>query len=297
MFKKYQHLERLGTEEVEGIQTGICYVFPKLDGTNGSVWMDAEGNLCAGSRNRQLLEVGKNDNQGFFQYVLENEDTFRPFFEAHPDKRLYGEWLVPHSLKTYRDDAWRKFYVFDVTDNTGLHTHYNSYSPLLEEYGLDYLAPLAIIRNGTDESFRKMVEKNVFLIEEGKGYGEGVVIKNYGWRNRFGREIWAKVIANSFKEIHHKEMGAPEIGGLAVEEKIVDEFVTEHLVDKVYEKIKNEDGWHSKSIPRLLNTVYYDLIKEETWEILKKHKDPKIDFKFVRRLTIQKVKEIKKDLF
>ena len=39
-FKKYQHIERLGTLEVEGIELGTCYVFPKIDGTNGSnlVW-------------------------------------------------------------------------------------------------------------------------------------------------------------------------------------------------------------------------------------------------------------------
>lgn len=295
MFIKYQHLERLGTEEVEGIQSGVCYVFPKLDGTNASVWMNSDGELCAGSRNRELT-VGK-DNAGFLNWVIENRETFLPFFETHPDKRLYGEWLVPHSLKTYREDAWRKFYVFDVTDNNNDHMHYDSYKPLLDEYGFDYLAPLAIIRNGSDESFRKMVEKNVFLIEEGKGFGEGVVLKNYGWRNRFGREVWAKVIANSFKEIHYKEMGAPEIGGLALEEKIVEEFVTEHLVDKVYEKIKNEDGWSSKAIPRLINTVFYDLIKEETWEILKKYKNPVIDFKFLQRMTTQKVKKLKKDLF
>jgi len=28
---KYMHLERLGTSEVEGIENGVCYVFPKLD--------------------------------------------------------------------------------------------------------------------------------------------------------------------------------------------------------------------------------------------------------------------------
>ena len=32
-FQKYMHVERLGKEEVEGITSGKCYVFPKLDGT------------------------------------------------------------------------------------------------------------------------------------------------------------------------------------------------------------------------------------------------------------------------
>ena len=294
MFIKYQHLERLGTEEVEGIQSGECYVFPKLDGTNAQVWVNDHGELCAGSRNREL--TADKDNSGFFRWVTENRELLLPFFENHPTKRLFGEWLVPHSLKTYREDAWRRFYIFDVYDTEGA-IHYNDYKPWVEGFGLDYLAPIAIVRNGTEEQFRKLCEKNVFFIQEGKGVGEGVVIKNYGWRNRFGRETWAKVITNSFKEVHHKEMGAPVLGGSSLEEGIIGDFVTDHLVDKAYEKIKNGDGWSSKSIPRLLHTVYYDLIKEELWEILKKHKNPKIDFKHLQRLTMQRVKDLKPDLF
>lgn len=65
MFIKYQHIERIGTSEVEGILDGDCYVFPKLDGTNASIWMD-DAELCCGSRNRQLsLE---NDNGGFINH-------------------------------------------------------------------------------------------------------------------------------------------------------------------------------------------------------------------------------------
>jgi hypothetical protein len=36
-FKKYQHIERYGTDEVEGIDAGLCYVFYKIDGTNSSI--------------------------------------------------------------------------------------------------------------------------------------------------------------------------------------------------------------------------------------------------------------------
>lgn len=39
-FNKYQHVEKLGNKEVEGINIGTCYVFPKIDGTNASIWND-----------------------------------------------------------------------------------------------------------------------------------------------------------------------------------------------------------------------------------------------------------------
>lgn len=296
-FHKYMHLERLGTNEVDGIEVGTCHVFPKLDGTNASVWMDDEGNIKAGSRNRELTL--EKDNAGFYAWVLENEDWFKSFFrETNVNNTLYGEWLVPHSLKTYRDDAWRRFYVFDVLErNVSGYLPYEMYKPWMDQHGFDYLAPLAIVKNGSIESFERCLEKNTFYIKEGEGTGEGIVIKNYSWQNDYGRVVWAKLVTNQFKEIHHKEMGAPEVGQQTLEEKIAEEFVTQHLVDKVYAKIENEDGWSSKMIGKLLGVVWHDLVTEEIWEITKKYKNPKIDFKQLQRYTTQRIKELKRELF
>ena len=296
MFLKYMHLERYGNEEVDGIEQGTTYVFPKLDGTNAQVWLNEDGTIGAGSRNR-TLSIG-NDNAGFLNSIVK-EDKIIELFQGFPELRLYGEWLVPHSLKTYREDAWRKFYIFDVYNvETGEIYHYDRYKEILDAYGLDYLAPIAIVKNGTREHYEKCLDKNVFLIEDGMGVGEGIVIKNYEWQNKFGNTVWAKMITNSFKEIHHKEMGAPIIGGETIEEKIVDEYVDAHLINKVVAKIENDEGgWSSKHIPRLLQTVFYDLINEELWNIVKKHKNPKIDFAYLQRLTITKTKETRKDIF
>lgn len=54
MFVKYMHLERYGNDEVDGIEQGTTYVFPKLDGTNAQVWLNEDGTIGAGSRNRTL---------------------------------------------------------------------------------------------------------------------------------------------------------------------------------------------------------------------------------------------------
>lgn len=295
MFTKYMHLERLGTTEVEGIEVGTVYVFPKLDGTNASIWWE-DGQLCAGSRNRKLSV--DSDNAGFYNWALTQADL-KVMAEDHPDYTFYGEWLVPHSLTTYREDAWRKFYIFDIYNkDTGMYLTYDAMKFVLDGYGANYLAPLAIVKNGNYETFQALLEKNVFLIKEGQGLGEGIVLKNYEWENKFGNVVWAKLITNAFKEVHHKAMGAPIIGPDSVEEKIAEKYVSQHLVDKVYAKLVNDnDGWHSKLIPQLLGIVYYDLIKEELWEILKEYKNPKIDFGFLQRLTIAQVKKLRKDIF
>jgi len=289
MFKKYQHLERFGTTEVEQIELGECYVFPKIDGTNASVWIH-NGQIKAGSRNRELsLE---SDNAGFYDWVLKQQNII-DYLNDNPNHRLYGEWLVPHSLKSYRNDAWRKFYIFDVVDDLKDENHLNYlfYKPLLEKYSIDYIPPISIIRNGNYEQFINHLMKNVFLIEDGKGYGEGIVIKNYEYKNKFNRQIWAKIVTSEFKEKHAKTMGASEINGKKlVEEEIANKFVTNALCEKTYAKIKNEKGFSSKNIPQLLNTIYYDLIVEESWNFIKEYKNPIINFKTLQFFVFAKVK-------
>lgn len=295
-FLKYVHLERVGTNEVDGIEIGLTYVFPKLDGTNGQIWRDENGQIQAGSRNRVLSADA--DNAGFFAWV-QDQENIRLYLDAHPHHTLYGEWLVPHSLKTYRDDAWRRFYVFDVLDQTtGAFKHYENYKDGLDAFGVEYLAPIAQVRNGSTDHYLKCLDKNTYLIRDGDGVGEGVVIKNYNWQNKFGRVTWAKLITNEFREKHAKAMGVAEIGGKILEEKIVDEFVSNHLVKKNHAKIATEnDGWQSKFIGQLLGRVWHDLITEEMFEILKRHKNPKIDFAAMVRLCNARVKSIMPELF
>lgn len=299
-FKKYQHLERYGTSEVEGIELGECLIFPKVDGTNGSVWLDSEENVKAGSRNRELT-LDK-DNAGFYASVLQNENI-KKYLQQHPTHRLYGEFLVPHSLKTYRDDAWRKFYVFDICidkeDDGVEYIPYDVYKPLLEEFELDYIPPIAKIKNATYDSLLKCLDQNNFLIQDGKGRGEGVVIKNYGFYNKYKRQTWAKIVTSEFKEKHTKAMGCPAVEiNKMIEEKIVDEFCTTAFIEKEFAKIVNENnGWSSKFIPMLLGRVFSELIKEESWNIVKKFKNPTINYKTLNILVTNKIKEVKKEIF
>ena len=549
-FQKYQHIERLGTVETENIEIGECWLFPKLDGSNGQVWVDENGKICCGSRNRELSL--DNDNQGFMAWVLE-QDNIREFFSNYQNLRLFGEWLClsgdtvirktsggratngtdmtlremykylntdiweklqyktkkegrdcytkrpswwkrngmpsifslfldddiikpnkikniiftgnkpvykittrkgfsikatdnhpfftncgfkplkdiyigecvattalinlrrktrtygvgtnlilreqkayrkkigkcekcgkdqsleihhkdgnhynnslenyivlcsvchrkqhaaekkfngfvynydfdkvvsieyvgvedcydiqmcggeneanfvangfivhncPHTLRTYRKDAWNKFYVFDVVDKNGNYLPYEVYKTILDAYEIEYIPPICKIRNPTVERIVSQLEKNVYLIEDGKGAGEGIVIKNYNYRNKYGRQTWAKVVRNEFKAKHSKSQVTEVKEKIGVESAIVDKYVTESLVTKEFAKIENENGgWSSKMIPRLLNTVYYCLVKEESWNFIKENKNPKIDFKRLMTLSFQKTKELKPELF
>ncbi len=298
-FRKYQHIERFGTDEVRDIEFGECFIFYKIDGTNGSVWCDL-GDIYAGSRNRTLTL--DNDNAGFYQYILQDENI-KKYFEKHPTHRLFGEWLVPHSLRTYRQSAWRKFYIFDVCldkdDESLEYIPYNIYKEFLDEFDLEYIPPIATIKNANYDSLLRLLDKTgQFLIEDGAGLGEGLVVKNYNFYNKYGRQTWAKMVRTEFKEKLHKVMGAPNITSKTmVEEKIVFDYCTKAFIEKEFEKIKLEKGWSSKFIPILLSKVFHELIAEESWNIVKKMKMPTINYKTLNSMIIQKIKETLPEIF
>ena len=114
-FRRYEHLERLDHMETAGIEIGRVYVFPKLDGTNASVWLDSAGQVQCGSRNRVLS--AEHDNHGFHAWVhgdTPKASLLRTVVASNPGCVHYGEWLVPHTINAYRDEAWRCFWIFDV---------------------------------------------------------------------------------------------------------------------------------------------------------------------------------------
>lgn len=313
MFKEYTHIEKFGNETVEGIELGKVFVFPKLDGTNASAWME-DHKICGGSRTRELSY--EKDNAGFYNWLASGDNDRKSdckeatlaifeFFLKYPNLRLYGEWLVPHSFKGYRPEAWKQFYVFDVfNDDTEQYLSYDAYKPLLDEFGITYIPPLAIIKNGDYGRFLEHLSKNFFMIPDGGEPGEGIVLKNYDFQNKFGHQAFAKIIRNEFKELHHREMGAPEINtGKMNEERIIEQTLSLHLIDKTIAKIRKTgiEGealpFNKKDIPQLFERVFYDIIKEELWDAWKEIGFATINGKTLKALVINKIKELKPEIF
>lgn len=146
---------------------------------------------------------------------------------------------MPHTIKNYREDMWRRFWVFDVYDhNKERFLTYNEYLPLVKQYELDYVPCTHIIKNPTIDVLLKLLPGNLFGMRDGAGAGEGIVIKNYGFVNKYGRYGAAKLVSTEFKDKHVEEFGAhnKEIKK-STEELIVDEFCTEAFVEKEYAKI------------------------------------------------------------
>ena len=287
-FEKYQHVERLGTDATEGILDGMVYVFPKIDGTNTSVYLNDAGEVEVASRNR-VLNI-HDDNQGVCNYVL-SQPKFKAYLERHPNHRLFGEWLVPHTVRGYRDDAWRKLYIFDVMDGERYLTYDEYYDDLLNAE-IKIVKCIDCLMKPTPERIQSYLDHCTFLMQDGL-LGEGIVIKRYDFVNRFGRTVWAKLVRPVVKVASRIQR---PLSSDAVEPQIIEKFLTPELVEKEFSKLA-ADGWNSKLIPKLLGVVWHVFITEETINFLRKFHNPKVDFGLLNRLAVEKIKTVKSELF
>jgi nitrogen fixation protein len=141
----------------------------------------------------------------------------------------------------------------------------------------------------------------------GATYIEGIVIKNYDFVNKYGRQPYAKLLNEKFQEVKTtKKVIEPD----AILQMIAEQYVTTARVEKICNKIKfsefvkdtdafrgekvvDQSSWRleMKHIPQVINMVWYDVISEDMNDICKKFKDPTINFKLLKRLVFDRAKE------
>ena len=296
-YKKYQHIEKLGSSEVEGILEGKVYLSYKIDGTNSCIWMKDDGTLGFGSRNRELSL--DDDNAKFMASIKNDTELYSSLFKylsEYPTHIIYGEWLVPHTLKTYNDNAWRQFYIFDIYDTEYQryipYPHYNEY--LTEFYpNLKMIPTIAVLDNPTEEEIKSYLDKTGDWLVKA-GLGEGIVIKNYDFVNKYGRTTWAKVLCEDFRNTKSKvrSENRENKDENPIEYEIIKLLTLEHILKEKTKIEEKYDGWSDKYIFELLNRVFNEFWRDN-WEIiLKKFKMPTISFKKLKQLSDIKVKEI-----
>lgn len=295
-YKSYQHIEKIGSTEVEGILSGTCYLSYKIDGTNGVIYLsDDLSELKFGSRKRELSK--EEDNANFLNCITSNKEVYNDlliFLKLHPNYIIYGEWLVPHTLKRYNEDAWNKFYIFDVFDTKTLkYINFDIYSLELDNYkNINYIPLIAKLENPTQEDIKILLYKTgAYLVKD--GLGEGIVIKNYEFINKYGRTTWAKVLTEDFQKSksHIRTRNSGEKLDYEIEHKIISLMTVEHINKEFNKLIESKGDWSSKYIFELLNRVYMEFIHDNIDIIINKLKNPTINFRVLKQLSDSRVKE------
>jgi len=292
-YKHYHKIHRLGKEEVEGILKGICMIQEKIDGANTSIWMQ-DGKICCGSRNNILsLDVDSHEEEntfnGFVKYVREHEGI-RRLLQDNPEFRLYGEWLVKHTV-SYKPTSYKHFYLFDIEKDEKF-MEATGVSMLAAKYEIHFPQLFETLNNPT------MEELNTWVGQSNLGEkGEGIVIKNLGFVNKFGKLAYAKVVTNDFKESNAIAFGGNNKHSDSYwEVYIMNKYMTVARVQKIMNKIQPEitERLDMQHIPRITNMAYHDLLTEEIWEIARKAEG--VNFKVLQRLCMLKSKQLYADL-
>lgn len=291
IFKKYPKIHRLGKEETDGILDGedlFVVIQEKIDGANTSIWLDDEGVVQCGSRTRQLPE---NESFNGFTEWARNQQSIVDYLQDNPTHILYGEWLVRHTI-AYNTLAYNKWYLFDIFDAENEEFKPNVYVfDTAAQYGFDVPAVFAS-GNLKEDEIRSYAGKSII-----GDHGEGVVIKRYGFKNKFGDHCYAKVVTQQFTESNSITFGGNnKYSDTYQEMRIVNKYCTLARVQKIMNKIQPEidKRLDLEHIPRVANTCYHDMITEEAWEIASAGQV--IDFKKLKGLATRKFIQIYKDL-
>ena len=64
------------------------------------------------------------------------------------------------------------------------------------------------------------------------GIGEGIVIKNYSYKNKYYRVVWAKMVTDEFKEVHRETFGGENQEIESIEQKNSKRFLNKCLYRK-----------------------------------------------------------------
>jgi hypothetical protein len=287
-FKKYGRVSRWDhKEEIDGINEGRVHIFEKIDGSNASVWLSEDkqgkwvnigkktGFLGRGHMDIERWWMINEDFRGLPKYVLNNK-AFYIFFRDFPHYRLYGEWLVKHTIR-YPEIFLNRLWIFDIMDDdTGLFLPYDTFVPILEKYRIDYIPRIETVDNPDMGKLldRVRVKAEIPESEFGAETIEGLVYKNYDFRNFKGELKFMKAVTKEFREKHTLVMGG-SMKDVPMETYLTAKYLTHARMEKIfYKMVDDRNGGLPKmdDIPEFLEKCLYDLFDEDAWNMFMKDK-------------------------
>ncbi|AYB37599.1 RNA ligase family protein [Brevibacillus laterosporus] len=293
--KKYIDVIRYGHKTTVGVlnEGDQIVIQEKIDGANASFMFDEKSRkIRAFSRNTELDE--ENTLGGFYQWTQQLNPS-----ELCIGGIYFGEWLNPHKVKYANYE--KQFFLFDI---------YNTYT---NEY-VDF----PIVQEEAERLVLNLVP--VFYQGEYKGYehlksfvgktllggrlgdletGEGIVVKNIDYKDKFGKQVFVKLVTDSFREVQ-KQKAPKDPNQLKTPEMLfIEQYVTQGRVEKFLYKLVDEGILDEKFgieemgvVLKNLNVrIYEDLLKEES-DYLPKEYEEKVLRKSLGRLLPTLVKKI-----
>lgn len=274
--KKFMDIVRVVPKYVGGFSVGDeIWCEEKVDGANAGIRYDNETNAVVAQSRKQIL-TPENNLRGFYEFT-QKLDVQKVKDVLGTNLVLFGEWLVPHSIK-YPEDRYNNFYAYDAYD-----TEKEEYLP--QQVAMEMTARLGltfvpVFYVGPFESWEK-IQEMVGKTDMGGSFGEGVVIKNQTKLNdpNSRNPFYIKIVGEEFCETkdHKIKQVDPEKLAAQVEARAKAEtIVTPARVRKILHKLVDEgilpEDWGSEQMSivakNLSKMVYADCVKEENDTVL-----------------------------
>lgn len=298
MHIRYPKVRPLNSDDCEWILDWWTIVIQeKLDWANLSVRLE-DWLLCVWSRSTMCLD--KWVLVKWFRWAVDyikSHIWINEYLSKNPTHRLYGEWLVKHSLP-YPEDKYHRFRLFDIARPIPLEEDvydmkYVGYKKLYEiahDYGID-IPTLFYMWSPWDITIDE-IKWFVWNTALWWDMWEWIVIKNELFVNKRWRQCHAKLVTDKFKEVNKIVFGWFTKGN--VEEEINSKNCSVWRVMKIINKIEQSEDRKAekKDTPRVMWMVYHDIIEECLWASINKKKDIVIDFGKLRRLVFARARTI-----
>lgn len=301
-YKSFVHVLRLNRPEVAGYLNGKIYVSVKMDGTSAVIYCGDDGKIHYGSRKREITP--ENDNAGFAAYCEFSNDAqiaaLKKFVLDNPNLIIFGEWLsgvdgrkFTGSIKTYLNGGLYVFAIFDVDAERYL-TH-DEWVPMLDGVYDKLMRPIAVLDSPTEDEVDALLDKTGYDLPPDT-LGEGIVLYNFDFRDNWNHPQVCKIVRSEYLASKSTPKKKQQVNPGDVEQEIADFYITDAEIGKEQNKIMlalGEDTWVSDNnhIGRLVSTVWHEFITDSLPTVIKKYKNPTINFARLNGLSNQRVRQ------
>lgn len=283
--KKYTKVVRYGKSETIDVlkQGDIISITEKIDGANASFRIDNTNDLGIScySRNNPLDE--HNTLGGFYNWVRDNITPIKQLL--NPNYIYFGEWLIKHKV-IYKEECYNNFYLFSIYDIDK--EEYIDELLMRKEANRLRLKTVECFYYG---EFRDYEHLKTFIgksnMTEVVNTGEGIVVKNVNYKDRFGKQMFVKLVTDKFAEVQKQKKPKNPCDEVVI---LTKQVVTKPRIEKILFKLTDENKLKQDyaiedmgTILKLLIPIVYEDVMEEESDMFVNYEEDKI------RKTISKV--------
>lgn len=269
--KKYTDVTRYGKSNTRDVLNEGDYITitEKIDGANASFRLDEDSPLGVScySRNQLLSETQRLN--GFYDWVIENIVPIKD--KLNPNYIYYGEYLIQHKV-LYKPEYYKNFYMFSVWDTSLELEQYLSDDVVKSEANRLGLKTPEYFYEGEYISFEHItsfIGKSNMTLEPNTG--EGVVVKNVNYFDKYNRQMFVKLVSEKFAEVQKQKLPKNPNTNNKFKELVMS-VLTKPRVEKILFKLV-DDGVLKEDytiedmgliLKSLGNKPYEDIMKEES---------------------------------